>query len=110
MIRVGNANQLKINGTVRIDDGTLTQDAVVKSIIDGALLGLGGSFISVVPSGNVFSKDFPFGSKVTSSDVREADILSVDVKDTSGNSSTTVDINSNGKPENKLRGDGQVVE
>jgi hypothetical protein len=110
MIRVGNATLLKINGTVRIDDGTLTQDAVVKSIIDGALLGLVGSFISVVPSGNVFSKDFPFGSKVTSSDVREADILSVDVKDTSGNSSTTVDINSNGKPENKLRGDGQVVE
>jgi hypothetical protein len=111
MIRVGNANQLKINGTVRIDDGTLTQDAIVKSIIDGALLGLGGSFISVVPSGNVFSKDFQANSsKVTSSDVREADILSVDVKDTSGNSSTTVDINSNGKPENKLRGDGQVVE
>jgi hypothetical protein len=110
MIRVGNANQLKINGTVRIDDGTLTQDAIVKSIIDGALLGLGGSFISVVPSGNVFSKDFPANSKVTSSDVREADILSVDVKDTSGNSSTTVDTNSNGKPENKLRGDGQVVE
>jgi hypothetical protein len=110
MIRVGNATQLKINGTVRIDDGTLTQDAVVKSIIDGSLLGWGGSFISVVPSGNVFSKDFPFNSKVTSSDVREADILSVDVKDTSGNSSTTVDINSNGKPENKLRGDGQVVE
>jgi len=110
MIRVGNATLLKINGTVRIDDGTLTQDAVVKSIIDGVLLGLGGSFISVVPSGNVFSKDFPANSKVTSSDVREADILSVDVKDTSGNSSTTVDINSNGKPENKLRGDGQVVE
>jgi hypothetical protein len=110
MIRVGNATQLKINGTVRIDDGTLTQDAVVKSIINGWLLGLGGSFISVVPSGNIFSKDFPLGSKVTSSDVREADILSVDVKDTSGNSSTTVDINSNGKPENKLRGDGQVVE
>jgi hypothetical protein len=111
MIRVGDATLLKINGTVRIDDGTLTQDAVVKSIIDGALLGLGVDFfISVVPSGNVFSKDFPFGSKVTSSDVREADILSVDVKDTSGNSSTTVDTNSNGKPENKLRGDGQVVE
>jgi hypothetical protein len=112
MIQVGNANQLKINGTVRIDDGTLTQDAIVKSIIDDVLLGLGGRFfISVVPSGNVFSKDFPqFRSKVTSSDVREADILSVDVKDTSGNSSTTVDINSNGKPENKLRGDGQVVE
>jgi hypothetical protein len=110
MIRVGNPALLKINGTVRIDDGTLTQDAVVKSIIDGPLLGWSGSFISVVPSGNVFSKDFPFGSKVTSSDVREADILSVDVKDTSGNSSTTVDTNSNGKPENKLRGDGQVVE
>jgi hypothetical protein len=109
MIRVGNATQLKINGTVRIDDGTLTQDAVVKSIISSIPL-FGGSFISVVPSGNVFSKDFPFGSKVTSSDVREADILSVDVKDTSGNSSTTVDTNSNGKPENKLRGDGQVVE
>jgi len=109
MIRVGNPALLKINGTVRIDDGTLTQDAVVKSIISSIPL-FGGSFISVVPSGNVFSKDFPFGSKVTSSDVREADILSVDVKDTSGNSSTTVDTNSNGKSENKLRGDGQVVE